>query len=322
MKKCPNCGAELAATAKFCTHCGADLTKPATSQATSAATNAKSTVTSAKAVSDSATTATKVKSQASSAQAQATATSAAPSQAASRENNSEPVQQLQSSAKNYFSWLLNSWNNPTATEPGESYFGYLSFIIEALLITATGTTIANRVLAVFNSSQSVLNANKLSFLTDLKMLLVVLLGMVFYLGIGFAVSALGNRGTKIGFSAYISRFARLTNYAMIVNLLLFLSAFMVNAAGNIFVVLSTFVPVITLFSLGCLVWQLGLILSVTMSIDRPVISKAYLVLIAVVLVSLLFYVMVRLIGQDIRAGMLSDLMTQLSSYLDSLGQQY
>jgi len=317
MKKCPNCGAELAATAKFCTHCGADLTKPVQSQSTS---TAKSAATSAKSVAGSTTTAT-VDSQATSTQAQATVTSAAASQSAVT-NSSDQVQQLQSSAKNYFSWLLNSWKRPTTDESGESYFAYISFVIEAFLITATGLTIVNRVLAVFNGSRSVLNTQKLSFLTDLKFFLVVLLGMVFYIGIGFAVSALANQGTKIGFSAYVSRFARLTNYAMIVNLLLFFSAFMVNAAGNILVVWSTTKPAIVLFSLGCLIWQLGLVLSVTMSIDQPIISKAYLVLIAVVLVSILFDVMIRLIGQDIGFGMLGHVMTQLSSFLDSLGQQY
>lgn len=318
MKKCPNCGAELAATAKFCTHCGADLTKPVSATTTNASTaSAKSATSSADSTTAKSAT---VESQATSAQASTTST--ASSQVASQVTNGDQVQQLQSSAKNYFSWLLNSWKNPTATEPGESYFGYISFVIEALLITATGITIANRILAVFNNSQSVFNANKLSFLTDLKLLLVVLLGMVFHIGIGFAVSALGNRGTKIGFSAYVSRFARLTNYAMIVNLLLFFSAFMVNAAGNILVVLSTFSPVIAIFSLGCLVWQLGLILSVTMSVDQPVISKAYLVLIAVVIVSILFYITIRIIGQDVGAGMLSHAMTQLSGLIDSLGQQY
>jgi len=320
MKKCPNCGAELAATAKFCTHCGADLTKPVQSQSTSVATTAKSVATSAKSVAGSTTTTT-IESQATSAQAQATATSATASQSAAT-NSSVQVQQLQSSAKNYFSWLLNSWKRPSTDEPGESYFAYISFVIEALLITATGLTIVNRILAVFNNSQPVLNTQKLSFLTDLKFFLVVLLGMVFYIGIGFAVSALGNQGSKIGFSAYVSRFARLTNYAMIVNLLLFFSAFMVNAAGNIVVVWSTTKPAIVLFSLGCLIWQLGLVLSVTMSIDQPIISKAYLVLIAVVLVSILFDVMIRLIGQDIGFGMLGHVMTQLSSFLDSLGQQY
>lgn len=317
MKKCPNCGAELAATAKFCTHCGADLTKPVQSQATSAA---KSVATSAKSVAGSTTTAT-AESQATSTQAQATGTSAADSQSAAT-NSSDQVQQLQSSAKNYFSWLLNSWKRPTTDESGESYFAYISFVIEALLITATGLTIVNRVLAVFNGSRSVLNTQKLSFLTDLKFFLVVLLGMVFYIGIGFAVSALANQGTKIGLSAYVSRFARLTNYAMIVNLLLFFSAFMFNAAGNLLVILGSAKPAIVLFSLGCLIWQLGLVLSVTMSIDQPIISKAYLVLIAVVLVSILFDVMIRLIGQDIGFGMLGHVMTQLSDFLDSLGQQY
>ena len=97
---------------------------------------------------------------------------------------------------------------------------------------------------------------------------------------------------------------------------------MVNAAGNIVVVWSITKPAIFLFSLGCLVWQLGLVLSVTMSIDQPIISKAYLVLIAVVLVSMLFYFMIRIIGQDISFGMLGHVMTQLSDFLDSLGQQY
>ncbi len=43
MKKCPNCGTEIAANAKFCTHCGYDLTKATPASATANATSATAT---------------------------------------------------------------------------------------------------------------------------------------------------------------------------------------------------------------------------------------------------------------------------------------
>nr|WP_238785742.1 zinc ribbon domain-containing protein [Lactiplantibacillus plantarum] len=45
MKKCPNCGTEIAANAKFCTHCGYDLTKATPASATANATSATATQT-------------------------------------------------------------------------------------------------------------------------------------------------------------------------------------------------------------------------------------------------------------------------------------
>lgn len=53
MKKCPNCGTEIAANAKFCTHCGYDLTK-----ATPASTPASATANATSATATQTTTAT------------------------------------------------------------------------------------------------------------------------------------------------------------------------------------------------------------------------------------------------------------------------
>ncbi|BDZ30503.1 zinc ribbon domain-containing protein [Lactiplantibacillus sp. WILCCON 0030] len=303
MTKCPNCDATVKPGAKFCTHCGFDLTKatPKSTQSTSAATDTG--------VPDSAQTQENTNST---------------TQEQTQVNRREQVQRLQFTAKSYFNWLLQTWKTPTTNIAGESYFAYLSFVIEALLVTTTAVTLVNRFLTAFNRSQSAMNASKLTFGTDLKILLVVLLGMVFYLGVGFAVSTLGNRGIKIGLSAYLAQFARLTNAAMIVNLLLLVSVFMVNMTGNIFQLWGSLKLVFVLFSLGCLIWQLGLILSITSVTDQPVISKAYLVLIAVVIVSVLSYLMTRLISQDIATEMISkanDLMTQFSSLFEMFGRR-
>jgi len=290
MKKCPNCGTEITTDTKFCTHCGYDLTQK-TSQKTTEKTVTKETATKETTESEPKTT---------------TATT-----------TNDQVQQLQNKAKNYFGWVLNSWKQPTIEQPAESYFSYISFVIEALLMTLTAVIIGNHLLTTLNTSQSYLQVNKLTFGTDLKIFMCVLIGMIFYLGAGYVVSLLGNRGSKVHYTTYMNRYAQLTNYTLVINLLLWLASFLINFSGNILVISQSFEPVLVLFSISCFAWQLGLIFVVIKSVDRPVINRVYLAFIAVLIVSLLFYFMVRLIGQDLQTQLLSRI-GELSSQFSSL----
>ena len=327
MKKCPNCGTEIAANAKFCTHCGYDLTKAtpastpasATANATSATATQTTTATTQAAVHTS--TASANQQQSASAEKQAASRSAAAD--TTRTATNQQVQQLQSSAKNYFSWLLASWKNPSCEVRTESYFSYISFVIEALFMTLAAVTISNKFLTTANDSQSYFHISKLAFSTDLKIFLCLLIGMFFYLAVGYVTCLLGSRGTKVGFTTYMKRFGQLTNYAIIVNLLLWFASSLVNfSVDNFFTIAASFRWSIILLSISVLVWQLGLIFVINKSVTQPLISRVYLALIAVLVVSLLFYFMDKIILQDLQTALLSHA-TDFANQIGNLfGSQY
>ena len=320
MKKCPNCGTEIAATAKFCTHCGYDLTEatPTTAKATS--TTATQTTTAPTQAASHASTAADQQ-QATGAEKQAGSRSAAANTTQTATN--QQVQQLQSSAKNYFSWLLASWKNPGREVRTESYFSYISFVIEALFMTLAAVTISNKFLTTANDSQSYFHISKLAFATDLKIFLCLLIGLCFYLAVGYVTCLLGSRGTKVGFTTYMNRFGQLTNYAIIVNLLLWFASSLINfSVDNFFTIAASFRWPIILLSVSVLVWQLGLIFVINKSVTQPLISRVYLALIAVLVVSLLFYFMDKVILQDLQTALLSHA-TDFANQLGNLfGSQY
>lgn len=324
MKKCPNCGTEIAANAKFCTHCGYNLTKATPASATANATSATATQTTTATTQAAVHTSTASANQQQSASAEKqTASRSVAAADTTRTATNQQVQQLQSSAKNYFSWLLASWKNPSCEVRTESYFSYISFVIEALFMTLAAVTISNKFLTTANDSQSYFHISKLAFSTDLKIFLCLLIGMCFYLAVGYVTCLLGSRGTKVGFTTYMKRFGQLTNYAIIVNLLLWFASSLVNfSVDNFFTIAASFRWSIILLSVSVLVWQLGLIFVINKSVTQPLISRVYLALIAVLVVSLLFYFMDKIILQDLQTALLSHA-TDFANQIGNLfGSQY
>ena len=315
MKKCPNCGTEIAANAKFCTHCGYDLTKATPASATANATSATATQTTTATTQAAVHTSTASANQQQSASAEKqTASRSVAAADTTRTATNQQVQQLQSSAKNYFSWLLASWKNPSCEVRTESYFSYISFVIEALFMTLAAVTISNKFLTTANDSQSYFHISKLAFSTDLKIFLCLLISMCFYLAVGYVTCLLGSRGTKVGFTTYMKRF---------VNLLLWFASSLVNfSVDNFFTIAASFRWSIILLSVSVLVWQLGLIFVINKSVTQPLISRVYLALIAVLVVSLLFYFMDKIILQDLQTALLSHA-TDFANQIGNLfGSQY
>lgn len=107
MKKCPNCGTEIAANAKFCTHCGYDLTKATPASATANATSATATQTTTATTQAAVHTSTASANQQQSASAEKqTASRSVAAADTTRTATNQQVQQLQSSAKII---LVGSW---------------------------------------------------------------------------------------------------------------------------------------------------------------------------------------------------------------------
>lgn len=334
MKKCPNCGADVATTAKFCTHCGYQFSQVTpTSAATSATstTNSQTSSVSSSATATSHAATSQTASQTSQVTTQTTSqTNNAQSNAsrstttnASRVTSNPQVQQLQATAKNYFSWVLDSWKNPGLEIKTESYFSYISFVIEALLITLAGVTISNRFLTMAGSSQSYVEVNKLPFSTDLALFITVLIGMCFYIVVGYVTCLLGSRQSKVSYSVYMNRFAQLTNYAIIVNVLLWLSALLVNFHASSFTdFFASFKWVLIFFTIGTFVWQVALVFVINKSVSHPVISRVYLALIAILVVALLFYLMDKITLNGLRAALSSQLENFIGELTNAFGSQY
>ncbi|WP_243686705.1 hypothetical protein [Lactiplantibacillus plantarum] len=190
-------------------------------------------------------------------------------------------------------------------------------------MTLAAVTISNKFLTTANDSQSYFHISKLAFSTDLKIFLCLLIGMCFYLAVGYVTCLLGSRGTKVGFTTYMKRFGQLTNYAIIVNLLLWFASSLVNfSVDNFFTIAASFRWSIILLSVSVLVWQLGLIFVINKSVTQPLISRVYLALIAVLVVSLLFYFMDKIILQDLQTALLSHA-TDFANQIGNLfGSQY
>lgn len=334
MKKCPNCGADVATTAKFCTHCGYQFSQVTPASAATSATSTTNSQTSSVSSSTAATShvaTSQTASQTSQATTQTTSqantdqsnASRSTTTNASRVTSNPQVQQFQATAKNYFGWVLDSWKNPGLEIQTESYFSYISFVIEALLITLAGVTISNRFLTMAGSSQSYVEVHKLPFSTDLALFITVLIGMCFYIVVGYVTCLLGSRQSKVSYSVYMNRFAQLTNYAIIVNALLWLSALLVNFHASSFTAFfASFKWVLIFFTVGTFVWQVGLVFVINKSVSHPVISRVYLALIAILVVALLFYLMDKIALNGLRAALSSQLEDFISELTSAFGSQY
>ncbi|MFC6179801.1 zinc ribbon domain-containing protein [Lactiplantibacillus daowaiensis] len=276
-KFCPNCGAELDGETRFCTHCGYDL-QAAQGTTETTATDATDTNRS-QATNDETTT------------DQATSTP-----------TGDRVAQVQNYSKNYFKWLVASFKQPSAEEPGEKYFGIISMVISALLLTFAIVAAFNRCIKQINTAagSSMVVLKNLSFSLDFKFFMLVLVGIVFYILIGFGASVLGDQHKDVNFFDYLNRFAHLTNIALILNLVLIIAVYTVtfNVDSPItFVRQLAFALVVA--GLISMIWQVGYILAINKSIQTPRFDKFFMVLIALIVLSAAFYIFARIEGENL-----------------------
>ncbi|VDG32769.1 membrane protein [Lactobacillus plantarum] [Lactiplantibacillus mudanjiangensis] len=261
-KFCPNCGEETDGNTRFCTHCGYDLQAD-----------------------------------------QATETTEAPNQTTTDDQptatpTNDRVAQVQAYSKNYFKWLVDSFKKPDLEEPGERYFGIISMVLSALLLTFAIVAAFNRCIKQINASaaSSVVVLKNLSFGMDFKFFMLVLIVILFYVVIGYGASALGNnQETRLNFFDYLNRFAHLTNIGLILNLILIISVytitFNVNSPLTFFKQLGFAIVVLALISV---VWQAGYIIAIHKSIKTPRIDKFFMVLLALIVMAIALYIFARI----------------------------
>ncbi|RZM13042.1 hypothetical protein LDELB18P2_1745 [Lactobacillus delbrueckii] len=197
MKECPNCHAEMGADVNFCTNCGTDLRQVAVSEEKPAPA--------------------------------ALEPKAAPVQEAEVKAEGQADSQASGQAENvlstYWQWLLHAWKKPAETVAAEKWYGLTTLILEDLFFILA-------VLAGMNNlarSLEISYPSFLSIITELKssfssyVIISVVLGQVVVLAINyFAMKRFAK--SEFDFVGYLNRYAHLSAYSLILNVLFWLFA--------------------------------------------------------------------------------------------------
>ncbi|MFC6165356.1 DUF6574 domain-containing protein [Lactiplantibacillus dongliensis] len=267
---CPNCGEAVDGDTRFCTHCGYDLQQATAESATNTMTNTTQTTTDQ------------------------------PNPAAAPTN--DRVAQLQNYSKNYFSWFVESIKHPNTEAPAEKYFGIISMVLSALLLTFAIVAAINRFIKQVNEStaSSMVTLKNLSFGLDTKLFIVVVIGVLFYILIGFGASALGDKNGAVNFFDYLNRFGHLTNVGLILNIVLIFSVYTItfNVDSPLTFIKQLAFALVVIAAIS-MVWQVGYIMAINNSINEKRFDKFYIILIALVVLSLAFYIFARIESENL-----------------------
>lgn len=197
MKECPNCHAEMGADVNFCTNCGTDLRQVAVSEEKPAPA--------------------------------APEPKAAPVQEAEVKAEGQADGQASGQAVNvlstYWQWLLDAWKKPTEVVAAEKWYGLTTLILEDLffiLAVLTGMNkLASSLIASFPYLSSIIPELKSSAFS--YVVISVVLGQVVVLAINyFAMKRFAK--SEFDFFGYLNRYAHLSAYSLILNVLFWLFA--------------------------------------------------------------------------------------------------
>lgn len=197
MKECPNCHAEMGANVNFCTNCGTDLRQVAVSEEKPAPA--------------------------------APEPKAAPVQEAEVKAEGQADSQASGQAKKvlstYWQWLLHAWKKPAEAVGAEKWYGLTTLILEDLLFILAGLTgmnkLASSLITKYPYFSSVINELKSSFSS--YVMISVVLGQVVVLAINyFAMKRFAK--SEFDFLGYLNRYAHLSAYSLILNVLFWLFA--------------------------------------------------------------------------------------------------
>ena len=197
MKECPNCHAEMRADVNFCTSCGTDLRQVAVSEEKPAPA--------------------------------APEPKAAPVQEAEVKAEGQADSQASGQAKKvlstYWQWLLHAWKKPAEAVGAEKWYGLTTLILEDLLFILAGLTgmnkLASSLITKYPYFSSVITELKSSFSS--YVIISVVLGQVVVLAINyFAMKRFAK--SEFDFLGYLNRYAHLSAYSLILNVLFWLFA--------------------------------------------------------------------------------------------------
>lgn len=197
MKECPNCHAEMRANVNFCTNCGTDLRQVAVSEEKPAPATPEP--------------------------------KAAPVQEAEVKAEGQADSQASGQAKKvlstYWQWLLHAWKKPAEAVGAEKWYGLTTLILEDLLFILAGLTgmnkLASSLITKYPYFSSVITELKSSFSS--YVIISVVLGQVVVLAINyFAMKRFAK--SEFDFLGYLNRYAHLSAYSLILNVLFWLFA--------------------------------------------------------------------------------------------------
>lgn len=193
MKECPNCHAEMGADVNFCTNCGTDLRQVAVSEEKPAPA--------------------------------APEPKAAPVQEAEVKAEGQASGQAVNVLSTYWQWLLDAWKKPTEVVAAEKWYGLTTLILEDLFFILAGLTgmnkLASSLIASFPYLSSIIPELKSSAFS--YVVISVVLGQVVVLAINyFAMKRFAK--SEFDFLGYLNRYAHLSAYSLILNVLFWLFA--------------------------------------------------------------------------------------------------
>lgn len=206
MKECPNCHAEMGADVSFCTNCGTDLRQVAVSEEKPAPA--------------------------------APEPKAAPVQEAEVKAEGQADSQASGQAENvlstYWQWLLHAWKKPAEAVAAEKWYGLTTLILEDLFFILAVIAGMNKLASSLETSYPFLSSiitesNFSSIITELEssfssyVMISVVLGQVVVLAINyFAMKRFAK--SEFDFLGYLNRYAHLSAYSLILNVLFWLFA--------------------------------------------------------------------------------------------------
>ena len=216
MKICPNCGAQMGVEVNFCTNCGTDLRNvPVTDNQGTNPTSTMSRSEMRRSAQDSQSV--------QSASEQAGQQQSAPNQNVQAQNGfQQAINNFD--AHNMWAWFVNSWKHPTQEQTAERWYGWVTLLVEDILIGLGFFIAAHR-------GASMLGLAGLTFGVSIELMFFLALGELVFIGAAYLSYKVlyGHVKDFIEFSNHIVQTSNL-NAIFIVLFFLFIVIF--GAAGS------------------------------------------------------------------------------------------